>query len=46
MEDENQIPRLANWLVAHGQTLYELSPQRLSLEDQFLEIIGSEMYDA
>ena len=46
VKDENQIPGLVNWLVAQGQTLYELSPQRLSLEDQFLEIIGSEMYDA
>ncbi len=46
VKSENQIPRLANWLVARGQTLYELSPQRLSLEDQFLEIIGNEMYDA
>ena len=46
VEDENQIPRLVNWLVSHGQTIYELSPQRLSLEDQFLEIIGTEMYDS
>jgi ABC-2 type transport system ATP-binding protein len=46
MEDENQIPQLVNWLVEKGQTIYELSPQRLSLEDQFLEIIGTEMYDA
>jgi hypothetical protein len=26
--------------------VYELSPQSASLEDQFLQIIGDEMYDA
>ena len=46
MEHENQIPELINWLVSQGQTIYEISPQRLSLEDQFLKIIGTEMYDA
>jgi len=46
LADEQQIPELATWLVAQGQAIYELSPQRLSLEDRFLEIIGDEMYDA
>jgi ABC-2 type transport system ATP-binding protein len=46
LSDEQRIPELAAWLVAQGQAIYELSPQRLSLEDQFLEIIGDEMYDA
>ncbi len=44
--DEDQIPKLVNWLVAQGHTVYELSPRRLSLEDQFLEIIGDEMHDS
>ncbi|MCA9927356.1 MAG: ABC transporter ATP-binding protein [Anaerolineales bacterium] len=39
---ENQLPQLANWLIENGHTLYELTPQRLSLEEQFLQIIGNE----
>lgn len=46
LTSEQRIPELAAWLVAQGQSIYELSPQRLSLEDRFLEIIGDEMYDA
>jgi ABC-2 type transport system ATP-binding protein len=46
LTDEDQIPLLAKWLVAQGKSIYELSPQRLSLEDRFLQIIGDEMYDA
>jgi len=43
---EQNIPELVNWLVDQGQSIYELSPRRMSLEDQFLEIIGDEMYDS
>ena len=43
---EHRIPDLVAWLVDQGQAVYELSPKRLSLEDQFLEIIGDEMYDS
>jgi ABC-2 type transport system ATP-binding protein len=39
---EEQIPALAAWLVAQGHSLYELSPQCLSLEDRFLQIIGED----
>jgi ABC-2 type transport system ATP-binding protein len=39
---EDHIPPLAAWLTAQGHTLYELSPQRLSLEDRFLQIIGED----
>ncbi|MCI0394978.1 MAG: ABC transporter ATP-binding protein [Chloroflexi bacterium] len=46
LADESQIPQLVNWLVSQGHSLYELSPQRLSLEDQFLQIVGDQMYDA
>ncbi len=38
---EDKIPELVNWLVANGHTLYELSPQHLSLEDRFLQIVGA-----
>lgn len=41
--DESTLPRLARWLVNEGYTLYELSPQRLSLEERFIQIVGDEM---
>jgi ABC-2 type transport system ATP-binding protein len=43
---EHKIPELVNWLVDQGQSVYEISPRRQSLEDQFLEIIGDEMFDS
>lgn len=42
---ESHLPALVNWLVQHGYTLYELTPQRLSLEDRFLQIVGSDSGD-
>ena len=44
--DESQVPNLVNWLVEQGQAVYEINPQSLSLEDQFLQIVGDEMYDS
>lgn len=38
---ESAIPQLAHWLVTNDHTLYELNPQRLSLEDRFLQIVGN-----
>jgi ABC-2 type transport system ATP-binding protein len=46
LKDERRIPELVEWLVGQGQEVYEVSPQRLSLEDRFLQIVGDEMYDA
>jgi ABC-2 type transport system ATP-binding protein len=46
LAEESQIPELVKWLVDQGQAIYELSPQRLSLEERFLQIVGDEMYDA
>lgn len=46
LNDESQIPFVVNWLVEQGQAVYELSPQAVSLEDQFLQIVGDEMYDS
>ncbi|MCP4426466.1 MAG: ABC transporter ATP-binding protein [Chloroflexi bacterium] len=37
---EDKIPELAQWLIAEGCALYELSQRRLSLEDRFLQVIG------
>ncbi len=39
---EERLPPLAAWLVEQGYTLYELTPQHLSLEDRFLQIIGED----
>ena len=36
------LPEIARYLVEHGADLYELSPERKSLEDLFLEIVGKE----
>lgn len=46
VEREALIPDLVKWLVEQGVSLYELSHERQSLEEQFLEIVGDEMYDA
>ncbi len=36
---EDKLPDLVRWLTANGHNLYELSPQRLSLEERFLQIM-------
>ena len=36
------VPQLAQWLIEQGHTLYELTPESLSLEDYFLQIVGHE----
>ncbi len=45
LPSEAVIPELVNWLVAHGHSLYELSPQRLSLEERFLRVVGEHSGD-
>lgn len=39
---EAALPQLASWLVAQGHTLYELTPQSLTLEERFLQIVGDQ----
>lgn len=41
LTQESRLPELARWLIAHDYTLYELTPERLSLEDRFLQIVGT-----
>ena len=41
LPDESTLPQLAEWLVDNGHSLYELSPEHLSLEDRFLQIVGN-----
>jgi ABC-2 type transport system ATP-binding protein len=36
------LPQIARYLVENGADLYELTPERKSLEDLFLEIVGTE----
>jgi ABC-2 type transport system ATP-binding protein len=35
-----RLPELAPWLIAHGHTLYELTPHPLSLEERFLQVVS------
>lgn len=39
--DPAQLPTLAQQVIAHGAHLYALTPRRTSLEERFLEIIGT-----
>ena|SRR5438105_12637383 len=36
------IPEIIRYLAANGADVYECTPQRLSLEERFLQIVGSE----
>jgi ABC-2 type transport system ATP-binding protein len=39
--DEDTLPRIAEQIVSSGARLYALTPQRVSLEQLFLEVIGA-----
>ncbi len=43
LNHEEQLPQVAQWIVHQGYTLYELSPQHLSLEERFIQIIGDRL---
>jgi ABC-2 type transport system ATP-binding protein len=36
------LPEVVRYLVAKGADVYEVTPRRLSLEERFLEIVGSD----
>jgi ABC-2 type transport system ATP-binding protein len=36
------LPGIVRYLVENGAEIYEISPQRLSLEERFLQIVGSD----
>ena len=36
------LPEIVRYLVAQGADVFEVTPQRLSLEERFLEIVGSD----
>lgn len=41
VDEEESLPAIANWIVASGARLYALTPERVSLEDLFLQIVGT-----
>jgi len=42
LENEAQIPLINRYLVDHGVEVFALRPQRISLEDLFIEIVGTD----
>jgi ABC-2 type transport system ATP-binding protein len=42
VQDEEQLPALAQWVVEQGVGLYALTPRRLSLEEMFVRVVGHE----
>jgi ABC-2 type transport system ATP-binding protein len=42
LPSEGALPEIARWVVARGVDLYSLTPRSVSLEDQFMDIVGEE----
>ena len=42
LPQEDVLPKLADWLIQQGHTLYELTPQPITLEERFLQIVGDQ----
>jgi ABC-2 type transport system ATP-binding protein len=42
VSDEAALPAIARYLVESGVELYALTPKRLSLEDLFIEVVGTD----
>ncbi|MBK7367148.1 MAG: ABC transporter ATP-binding protein [Candidatus Eisenbacteria bacterium] len=42
VDSEDALPEIARWVVSRGATLRHLSADRVSLEDKFLEVMGSD----
>ncbi len=40
VDDQKTLPELARWLVGQGIDLFALTPQHVSLEEMFLQIVG------
>jgi len=40
--EDAALPAIARYLVAQGAEVYALTPQRLSLEDLFIQIVGTD----
>jgi len=42
VSDEDVLPQVARWVVEQGGALYSMTPQKLSLEDLFLQVVGTD----
>lgn len=42
VSDDQALPQIAHYLVTQGADLYALTPQRLSLEDLFIQVVGTD----
>lgn len=40
--EDTVLPEIARYLIAQGAELYALTPQRISLEDLFIQIVGTD----
>ena len=41
LESEADLPEITRYLIEHDVDVYSLSPQRMSLEDLFMRLVGS-----
>jgi hypothetical protein len=42
VQGEVDLPEINRYLVGQGVDVYELNPQRISLEDLFIQIVGTD----
>jgi ABC-2 type transport system ATP-binding protein len=42
VSDDAALPAITRYLVAQGAEVYAITPQRLSLEDLFIQIVGTD----
>jgi len=42
VDDEAALPQVARWIVEQGGELYAMTPHKLSLEDLFLQVVGTD----
>ena len=42
LSDEAQLPEITRYLVSQGVDVYAITPERLSLEDLFIKIVGTD----
>jgi ABC-2 type transport system ATP-binding protein len=42
VSNDETLPAIARYLVAAGAELYALTPQRISLEDLFMQVVGTD----
>ena len=40
IDDQTRLPELARWLIGQGLDVYALTPQHVSLESLFLQVVG------